>query len=90
MARHNNVSRSLIIISKAQGWDPTKIDGQDFVNGVYPEDRATKGDTAYLNGQLPKDPQEPCPDPSAPGPDNRTPYAIGKNHGTHDPMAGKG
>ena len=81
MARQNNTSRSLIIMSKLQGWDPTKIDGKDFVGNVYPEDRTMKGDTPYLTGPLPKDPQEPCPDPSAPGPDARTPGNASRSHG---------
>lgn len=89
MARHNNTSRSLIILSKMQGWDPTKIDGQDFANNVYPEDRATKGDTPYLTGPLPRDPQEPCPDPGPSGPDTRGPGPGGERHGTGNPYAGK-
>ena len=89
MGRANNVSRSLGIISKQQGWDPSKIDGQDYPNNSYPEDRVTKGDTPYLTGPLPKDPQEPCPDPKPAGPDTRSPGPGGNSHGTGNPYAGK-
>ena len=51
MARNNNTSRSLIIMSKLQGWDPSKIDGVDYANNEYPEDRVTKGE--QLHGPLP-------------------------------------
>ena len=88
MARHNNTSRSLIIMSKLQGWDPCTIEGKEFANNEYPEDRATKGDTAYLHGPLPGGPQDAIPDPGAPGPDNRSPGPGGKSHGKHDPFAG--
>lgn len=90
MGRANNTSRSLIIISKQQGWDPTKIDGVDFANNVYPEDRVTRGDTPYLSGPLPRDPQEPCPDPGVPGPDTRGPGPGGVPRAPGNPYAGKG
>lgn len=89
MARHNNTSRSLIIMSKLQGWDPCKIEGADYAGCDYPEDRVTKGDTAYLGGPLPADPQGATPDPAVPGPDGRSPGPGGQSHGTHDPNAGK-
>ena len=89
MARHSNTSRSLQILSRLQGWDPSKIDGADYPNNEYPENRATKGDTPYLTGPLPKDPQEPCPDPKPAGPDTRGPGPGGKSHGHGNPYTGK-
>jgi hypothetical protein len=89
MGRANNTSRSLVIISKMQGWDPCKIDGQDYPNGEYPEDRVTKGDTAYLGGPLPTSPESATPSVGPAGPDTRSPGPGGGPHGRHDPMAGK-
>lgn len=88
MGRANNISRSLIEISKRQGWDPTKIDGfGEFPNNDYPEDRATKGE--QLHGPLPRDPQGECPHPSPPGPDNRGPGAHPRSKPGPNPYAGK-
>lgn len=89
MGRANNTSRSLIIISKLQGWDPCKIDGQSFPNAEYPEDRAMKGDTAYLSGPLPSSPESATPHPGVPGPDVRSPGPGGQSHGKGSPYAGK-
>lgn len=88
MSRYNNIARSLIIVSKANGWDPCQIEGKDYVNGEYPEDRPTKGDTAYLHGPLPNDPQGGDSNVGAPGPDTRGPQAV-KHPGTGNPYAGK-
>ena len=88
MGRANNTSRSLQILSKLQGWDPSKIDGVDYPNGSYTEDRVTKGE--QLGAPLPRDPQEPCPDPKPAGPDTRGPGPGGQSHGRGNPMAGKG
>lgn len=71
MARHNNTSRSLQIMSKLQGWDPSKIDGVDYAGNSYPEDRTTKGE--QFQGPLPKDPQGSCADPAPARADNRNP-----------------
>lgn len=86
MGRANNTSRSLHIISKLNGWDPSKIDGADYPNSVYDENERMQG---FKAGTLPRDPQEPCPDPSPPGPDTRTPFVIGGRSGKHNPNAGK-
>ena len=43
MARHNNISRSLIIMGKLQGWDPTQIAGPAQ---SYPENYPTQGTMA--------------------------------------------
>jgi hypothetical protein len=88
MGRANNTGRSLIIISQAQGWDPTKIEGADFPNNAYPENRVTKGDTAYLHGPLPSSPEANCPDPSMQGPDTRSPGPGGTKRGHGDPYGG--
>jgi len=88
MGRANNTSRSLIIMSKLQGWDPCKIDGQDYVGGEFPEDRVTKGDTAYLTGPLPGSPESVTPDPGVPGPDNRSPGPGGESRKVHNPYPG--
>jgi hypothetical protein len=88
VGKANNVARSLIIASKLQGWDPTKIEGENFANGAYPEDRTTEGDTAYLHGPLPPSPESKTPDPGVPGPDNRTPGSGGRSSGKHNPYGG--
>jgi len=62
MARANNTSRSLIIASKLMGWDPTKIEGESFANGSYPETRPTEGDSARLHGPLPSSEQSERPE----------------------------
>ncbi len=62
MGRANNTSRSLVIMSQLQGWDPCKIDGSDYPNCEYPEHRVTEGDTGYLQGPLPTSPQSTRPD----------------------------
>lgn len=89
MGRANNIARSLQIISKAQGWDPCKIEGSEYPNCDYPEDRVTKGDTPHLSGPLPSSPESSTPNPSVPGPDTRGPGPGGQGHGKHDPNAGK-
>lgn len=85
MGKPNNIARSLIISAKLRGWDPTKIEGADFPNSDYPENRVIQGDTPYLSGPLPKDPENATPNPGPSGPDNRSPSPGGQNHGTHDP-----
>lgn len=87
MGRANNISRSLQIISKGQGWDPSKIDGVDYANNEFKEDRVTKGE--QLGGPLPSSPQSSTPNPGVPGPDMRSPGAGGTSHGKHNPNAGK-
>ena len=89
MGRANNVGRSLQIISKLQGWDPCKIEGSDYANCEYPEDRVTKGDTPYLTGTGTTSPQSSVPDPKPPGGDTRSPGSGGQNSGKHNPMVGK-
>jgi len=88
MGKANNTSRSLIIASKLQGFDPTKIDGAHFAGADYPENRPTQGDMPYLTGPLPPDPEYPCPDPAPGGPDTRSPGPGGKSSGKHDPYGG--
>lgn len=85
MARHNNISRSLQIMSREQGWDPCKIDGQDYPHLEYDEQEPTRG---FRPGAPPPDPQGPCPDPAPPGPDTRggSPYPATRRG---DPFAGK-
>lgn len=89
MARHNNIARSLIIMSRANGWDPCKIEGADYPNNEYAEDRVTKGDTPHLTGTGTTSPESSTPNPGVPGADTRSPGAGGKSSGRHDPMAGK-
>jgi hypothetical protein len=51
-------------MSRLQGWDPCKIEGEDFPNAEYKEDRYEKGDVVESAGLgLAKDPQGPCPYP---------------------------
>lgn len=88
MGRANNTARSLIIASKLQGWDPTKIDGKDFANGEYPETRVNTGDTPYLTGPLPGSPENQTPDPGVPGADSRSPGPGGTSSGKHNPYGG--
>ncbi len=90
MGRANNAARSLIQISKAQGWDPCTIEGAEYPNNEYPETRVKTGDTAYLHGPLPSSPENSTPDPAPSGPDNRSPGPGGEGHGTGNPYAGKG
>jgi hypothetical protein len=47
MARQNNSARSLIIMSKLQGWDPTKIEGSSVDLG-YKEDIPTQGTKGWM------------------------------------------
>jgi hypothetical protein len=91
MARHNNTGRSLIIMSKLQGWDPCKIDGTPYPGGEYHEEKTTAGFSPEAMGGfgVVKDPQGAVPDPSAPGGDSRSPGPGGKSSGVHDPNAGK-
>lgn len=89
MGRHNNPARSLVIMSKLQGWDPTKIDGQEYVNNEYREDRVTKGDGFMGKAPMPTSPEQECPYPAQPGPDTRGPNPVGGKGGHHDPYAGK-
>lgn len=84
MGRANNVGRSLIILSKMQGWDPCTIEGADYPSNEYNEDKVTKGSDTRFTGHE-TDPQGPTPDPAVPGPDNRSPGPGGKNHGVGDP-----
>jgi len=49
MGRMNNTSRSLIIISKANGWDPTEIHGDSY---NYNEDRVKVGDSRTIPSNL--------------------------------------
>jgi hypothetical protein len=76
MGRANNTSRSLQIISKAQGWDPNQIvdnhgeasiltNQKPFptqIGSTFPREDLFKSDTAGTPG---KDTSEPCPDPQA-------------------------
>jgi hypothetical protein len=83
MSRHNNTSRSLQIISRGQGWDPSKIqsapgtpDGKDFdLDSIgyhareSPLDRSTTQDSPF-----PGDATDPFKGPFTvrpPGPDER-------------------
>lgn len=56
MSRHNNTSRSLIIISKQQGWDPNVIQGFEGDKGydvgeVYsPRETPYQMNTTDMNG----------------------------------------
>jgi hypothetical protein len=52
MARSSSQDRSLVIISKMNGWDPTKIEGGPPLGQahVYQEDRVHKGDGAVAPG----------------------------------------
>lgn len=77
MARHNNTSRSLQIISKAQGWDPNQIvdtrrPGSDMPEYEHPV--ATKYEVNWARENIfapdthsipdsARDTSEPCPDP---------------------------
>lgn len=45
MGRANNTSRSLQIISRANGWDPTQIIGEAY---NYNENRVTEGDSRTI------------------------------------------
>jgi len=89
MARHNNTARSLIIISKANGWDPCKIEGSDYPHCEYPEERVTKGDTPQLQGPLPTSPETECPYPPIPGADDRGNRPFPRRISTGNPYAGK-
>lgn len=66
--RANNTSRSLQIISEANGWDATKIIGETYYHN---EDRVNSGDSPPLAGTYDK----ACADQSqteAPTPTNLT------------------
>jgi hypothetical protein len=86
MGRANNVSRSLQIISRMQGWDPCKIDGEHFAHLEYDENERQQG---FRPGPAPTSPQSIQRTQSPPGPDTRGPGPGGTNHGHHNPMAGK-
>lgn len=86
MGRANNTSRSLQIISRAQGWDPCKIDGKDYRHLEYDDNEPMQG---FKPGPPPASPEANVPSPSVPGPDTRSPGPGGQSHGKHDPYAGK-
>lgn len=65
MGRQNNTARSLNIISRAQGWDPDRIEGFEGVDlGEinHPREDIFKSDTWPIPAAA-KDTSEPCPDP---------------------------
>lgn len=99
MARHNNTGRSLIIISKEQGWDPNTI--EDVGNGPgHPKLAATDISNVYFPRETPfaenvtdirgipsvmKDSSEPCPDPAVNSKDFETPVLReNQNHRTRN------
>lgn len=79
MGRANNTSRSLQIISKAQGWDPTEIIGDAY----HAREDLTQSDTWPIPASM-KDTSEPCPDPGVDSkPDFQTPkLRENENHRT--------
>ena len=48
MSRNNNTARSLIIMSKLQGWDPTRIEGFEGQDLGYREDIPTRGTVGWV------------------------------------------
>jgi hypothetical protein len=86
MGRANNTSRSLQIISKAQGWDPTEIIGDAY----HAREDLTRSDTWPIPASM-KDTSEPCPDPQPFTKDFETPVLReNENHRTDnaDPFPG--